>query len=77
MLLLCGTFAFTACDDDNESNPTLVQPTEFSLFQPAVGSANVDLEKSQTVQLTWTIPTFTDFGAPVVPTYVVQVTPTG
>ncbi len=77
MLLLCGTLAFTACSDDNESNPTLVQPTEFSLFQPAVGSANVDLEKSQTIELTWTIPTFTDFGAPVVPTYVVQVSPTG
>ena len=77
MLLFAGAFVFTACSDDNESNPTLVQPTEFSLFQPAVGSAYVDLEKSQTVQLTWTIPTFTDFGAPVVPTYVVQVSPTG
>ena len=77
MLLLCGTLAFTACDDDNESNPTLVQPTEFSLFQPAVGKANVDLEKSHTVQLSWTIPTFTDFGAPVVPTYIVQVSPSG
>jgi len=77
MLLLCGTFAFTACSDDNESNPTLVQPTSFSLFEPAVGDANVDLQRSQTVQLTWTIPTFTDFGAPVVPTYVVQLSPTG
>lgn len=77
MMLLAGMFVFTACSDDNESNPTLVQPTEFSLFQPAVGKANVDLEKSQTVQLSWTIPTFTDFGAPVVPTYVVQVSPTG
>ena len=77
MLLLCGTFAFTACSDDNESNPTLVQPTAFSLFQPAIGTANVDLEKSQSVTLTWTIPTFTDFGAPVVPTYVVQVSPSG
>lgn len=77
MLLLAGVFTFIACSDDNESNPTLVQPTEFSLFQPAVGKANVDLEKSQTVQLTWTIPTFTDFGAPVVPTYVVQVSPSG
>lgn len=77
MLLLCGTLAFTACSDDNESNPTLVQPTEFSLFQPSVGSAAVDLEKSQSVVLSWTLPTFTDFGAPVVPTYVVQVSPTG
>ena len=77
MLLLCGTLAFTACSDDNESNPTLVQPTEFSLFQPSVGSANVDLEKSQSIELSWTLPTFTDFGAPVVPTYVVQMSPTG
>lgn len=76
-LLLAGAFVLTACSDDNESNPTLVQPTEFSLFKPAIGSAYVDLEKSQTVQLSWTIPTFTDFGAPVVPTYVVQVSPTG
>ena len=77
IVLLCGTLAFTACSDDNESNPTLVQPTEFSLFQPSVGSAAVDLEKSQSVELSWTLPTFTDFGAPVVPTYVVQVSPTG
>ena len=77
MLLLCGTLAFTACSDDNESNPTLVQPTSFSLFQPAVGTASVDLEKSQSVTLTWTRPNYTDFGAPVVPTYIVQASPTG
>lgn len=77
ILLLCGTIAFTACSDDNDSNPTLVQPTGFSLFQPSVGTAAVDLEKSQSVELSWTIPTFTDFGAPIVPTYIVQVSPTG
>jgi len=77
MLLLCGTLAFTACSDDNDSNPTLVQPTEFSLFQPSVGTAAVDLEKSQSVELSWSLPTFTDFGAPVVPTYIVQISPTG
>ena len=77
MLLLCSTLAFTACSDDNDSNPTLIQPTEFKLFQPAVGAANVDLEQSSKIQLTWTIPTFTDFGAPVVPTYIVQISPTG
>lgn len=77
MLLLCGTLAFTACSDDNESNPTLVQPTSFSLFQPSVGTANVDLEKSQSVTLTWTRPNYTDFGAPVVPTFIVQASPTG
>ena len=29
MLLLAGAFALTACTDDNESNPTLTQPTQF------------------------------------------------
>lgn len=77
MLLLGGTLAFTACSDDNGSNPTLVQPTEFSLFQPSVGSANVDLAFSRSIELSWTLPTFTDFGAPVVPTYVVQMSPKG
>lgn len=76
-MLLCGTLVFTACEDDNDSNPTLVQPSEFSLFQPSVGKANVDLERSSSIQLSWTIPTFTDYGAPVVPTYIVQCSPTG
>ena len=77
ILLLCGTIAFTACSDDNDSNPTLVQPSEFSLFQPSVGTASVDLEKSQSVELSWTLPKFTDFGAPIVPTFIVQISPTG
>ena len=77
MVLLGGTLAFTACSDDNESNPTLVQPQEFSLFQPAIGNGTVVLEKTEAVTLNWTIPVFTDFGAPVVPTYVVQMSPTG
>ena len=77
MLLLAGAFAFTACSDDNDSNPTLVSPSAFSIFEPTVGSAHVDLEKSQTIQLTWSIPNYTDYGAPVVPTYIVQVSPTG
>ena len=77
MVLLGGTLAFTACSDDNESNPTLVQPQEFSLFQPAIGNGTVVLEKTEAVTLNWTIPVFTDFGAPVVPTYVVQMSPAG
>ena len=77
ILLLGGTLAFTACSDDNNSNPTLVQPTEFSLFTPAVGNASVSLENSDAITLTWTIPVFTDFAAPVVPTYVVQMSPSG
>lgn len=77
MLLLCGTLAFTACSDDNDSNPTLVQPTEFSMFQPSVGTATIDLEASKSFELSWTLPVFTNFGAPVVPNFIIQLSPTG
>lgn len=77
MLLLAGAFAFSACSDDNESNPTLVQPTEFSMFQPSVGSATIELQTSDAIELSWTLPVYTDFGAPIVPTFIVQVSPTG
>ncbi len=77
MLLLCGTLAFTACSDDNKSNPTIVQPTEFSMFQPSVGTATIDLQSSETIELSWTLPVFTDYGAPIIPNFVIQVSPTG
>ena len=78
MLLLIGTFAMTACDDDNDSNPTLTQPTEFVLNNPTTGSAAVDLSKSSAIDLAWSQPTpYTDLGAPVVVTYYVQVSPDG
>ena len=72
-----GLFVLTSCEDDNESNPTIAQPTTFVLNQPAV-NGNIDLEKSSTVALTWSQPTpYNDFNAPVVPTYTVEVSPTG
>ncbi len=77
MLLLAGAFALTACEDDNESNPTLTQPTQFVLNNPVV-TGNVDLERSSIVALTWSQPRpYNDFDAPVVPTYSVQISPTG
>ena len=75
MLLLAGAFALTSCEDDNESNPTLVQPTAFNVNTPSVGSGAVDLKESTTVNFTWSQPTFTDFAAPVVPTYTIEVSP--
>ena len=77
MLLLAGAFALTACTDDNESNPTLTQPTQFVLNNFAV-NGNIDLERTSSVALTWSQPTaYNDFNAPVVPTYTVEVSPTG
>lgn len=77
LMLLSGFVVLTSCSDDNESNPTLVQPSQFSMFQPAVGDAVVDLSKSSAITLSWSIPNYTDFGAPVVPTYIVQMSPVG
>ena len=76
-----GFVAFTACEDDNDSNPTIVQPTAFEIYlQPSIdGNVNLDLEKTtDPIVLSWSQPTpYTDFNAPVVPTYTVQVSPTG
>ncbi len=77
MLLLAGAFALTACEDDNDSNPTLQQPTQFVLNNPAI-TGNVDLYRSVTVGLSWSQPRpYNDFDTPVVPTYTVQISPTG
>ena len=51
LLAVAGLFALTSCEDDNESNPTIAQPTSFVLNEPAVKD-NVDLQKSSTVSLT-------------------------
>ncbi len=72
-----GLLLFTSCKDDNESNPTLKQPTQFVLNEIAE-TGKVDLEKSGSITLTWSQPTpYNDFNAPVTPTYTVEVSPTG
>lgn len=78
LLLTVGlAAALTSCKDDNESNPTLTQPTTFVLNEIAV-KGNVDLEKSTTVSLSWSQPTpYNNFNTAMVPTYTVEVSPTG
>ncbi len=77
LLAVAGLFALTSCEDDNESNPTIAQPTSFVLNEPAI-TGFIDMEKTSTVALTWSQPTpYNDFNAPVVPTYTIQVSPTG
>lgn len=78
MLLLAGMFAMTSCSDDNDSNPTLAQPTQFVLNDPAAASGDIDLMKSQSVVLSWSQPVpYTDMNSPVVPTYTVQLSSQG
>lgn len=75
--ILIGTAGiFTACSDDNDSNPTLIQPTEFVLNTPAYVNETVDLEKTEALQLTWSQPKFTADNAPINATYEIQVSPT-
>ena len=77
LMAAAGLVLLAGCKDDNESNPTITQPSQFVLNEPAVKD-NVDLQKSSTVSLTWSQPTpYNNFNAPVVPTYSVQVSPSG
>ena len=75
-LLVGITSLFASCSDDNDSNPTLIQPTEFALNTPAYADATVDLEQSTGLDLTWSQPKYTADNAPIGVTYEVQVSPT-
>lgn len=78
LLLLCSVGIFTACEDDNNSNPVLVQPTEFVLNEPAYSTVgSIDLAHSSSINLSWSQPVYTNNNAPLVVTYEVQVSPTG
>ena len=75
--LLVGIISlFASCSDDNDSNPTLIQPKEFMLNTPAYANATIDLEHSTELGLTWSQPKYTADNAPINATYEVQVSPT-
>ena len=75
--LLLGIISlFASCSDDNDSNPTLIQPKEFTLNTPEYINSTIDLEKSTGLELTWSQPKYTADNAPINATYEVQVSPT-
>ncbi len=75
--LLFGIISlFASCSDDNDSNPTLIQPTEFKLNTPEYINSTIDLERSTGLELTWSQPKYTADNAPINATYEVQVSPT-
>lgn len=76
-MMIATMVAFTSCESDQDSNPTLITPTEFTVNNPSVGDALVDLEKSTSVQLTWSQPKFTTMNAPLSAQYQVQLSTTG
>jgi hypothetical protein len=75
-LLIGSASLFTACSDDNDSNPSLIQPTEFTLNTPAYINETVDLEATKELQLSWSQPKYTADNAPLPVTYEIQVSPT-
>ena len=77
LMMIATMVAFTSCESDQDSNPTLVTPTEFTVNNPAVGDAVVDLAKSKSLQLTWSQPQFTTMNAPLAAQYEVQLSTTG
>ena len=75
--LLVGIISlFASCSDDNDSNPTLIQPTEFKLNTPEYVNSTIDLEHSTELSLSWSQPKYTADNAPINVTYEVQVSPT-
>ncbi len=75
--LVVLTTAFTSCSDDNDSNPTLIQPTEFVLNTPSYINQTIDLEQSTSLALSWSQPKYTSDNAPLLVTYEIQVSPSG
>ena len=72
LMLLSMALVFTACEDDRDSNPTLVQPTSFTLNNPV--NALVDLAKSTGIPFAWSQP---DYGGwPAAVEYQLEVSPT-
>ena len=74
--LLFGIISlFASCSYDNDSNPTLIQPTEFKLNTPEYANGLIDLEKSKELNFTWSQPKYTADNAPLNVTYEIHVSP--
>ena len=70
LMLFCGVCLFTACSDDLSNNPTLLNPTTFTLNQPAYSASNIDLAKSNGLNFSWSQPNYGGF--PVAAEYQMQ-----
>lgn len=70
MSLFMGLLLFTSCEKDDDSNPTLQEPTTFVLNTPALAGSIYDLANSEGIRLTCSQP---DYGYTAATTYKVQV----
>lgn len=65
-----AALAFSACESDRDSNPTLLEPDTFVLNVPPYAENNVyDLKNSEAIEFTCSQP---DYGFPIATTYSVQ-----
>lgn len=58
LTLMIGLVFTASCEDDRDSNPTLISPKAFILNTPAVASNTIDLAKSQHIEFTWQYPAY-------------------
>lgn len=58
LTLLAGVALFAACDKDMEGNPTLQNPTTFTLETPKYASTVVDLTTQESLAFAWEQPSY-------------------
>ena len=58
LLVVMSLTLMTACSDDNDSNPTILSPTEFKLNTPALENTPIDLANSSKIILTCSQPNY-------------------
>lgn len=73
LLVVMSLTLMTACSDDNDSNPTILSPTEFKLNTPALENTPIDLANSSKIILTCSQP---NYGYTASVQYTVQVATT-
>ena len=67
--LLMGLAVLTSCETDHNDNPTLQQPSSFTMNAPALGNAVIDLKNTSAVELVaqqqpdYGFPTYVTYGA--------------
>jgi hypothetical protein len=70
LLMVCALCLFTACNDDNDSNPKLGGPYEMTLYAPQMAQYDIDLAQSQNLELVCTYP---NYGFPTTVNYTVEI----
>lgn len=58
LLVVMSLTLMTACSDDNDSNPSILTPTEFKLNTPALQDTPIDLANSSKIMLTCSQPNY-------------------